>query len=101
MSFYDAPSARSAMCYRQISARLGHAVAKASVMQLLGISCLPVPASVPQALLARNCPGLAVSFSSFPQPHTYASSLFSLFSSLSPSSPPPLRRLFRLFFPFS
>ena len=36
------PSARSqfrAMCYRQISARLGHAVAKALVMRLLDSSC--------------------------------------------------------------
>ena len=61
------PSARSqfrAMCYRQISARLGHAVAKASVMRLLGIPRLPVPASVPRALLTRNCPYTSSIFSS-------------------------------------
>ncbi len=60
------PSARSqyrAISYRQISARIGLAVAKASVMRLLGIPRLPPPSSVPRSLLARNCPGLADSFS--------------------------------------
>ena len=63
-------SARSqflALCYRQISARLGHAVAKASVMRLLGLPRLPVPEYAPRSLLARNCPGPADSFV-FPSP---------------------------------
>ena len=88
------PSARSqfrAICYRQISARIGLAVAKASVMRLLGVPRLPLPPPVPRAALARNCPGPADSFSP-PLPLTYASSLsFSLPSSslsLSPASSP-------------
>ena len=88
------PSARSqfrAICYRQISARLGLAVAKASVMRLLGVPRLPVPPPVPRAVLARNCPGPADSFSP-PLPLTYASSLSSPLPSsslsLSPASSP-------------
>jgi hypothetical protein len=60
------PSARSqfrAISYRQISARIGLAVAKASVMRLLSIARLPSPSFVPRSLLARNCPGLADSVS--------------------------------------
>ena len=36
MKDHSARSQFRALCYRQISARLGHAVAKASVMRLLG-----------------------------------------------------------------
>jgi hypothetical protein len=74
------PSARSqfrAICYRQISARIGHAVAKASVMRLLGVPRLPLPSPVPRYALAQNCPGPADSFS-HPVPISYASSLQSL-----------------------
>jgi hypothetical protein len=83
------PSARSqfrAICYRQISARIGHAVAKASVMRLLGVPRLPLPSPVPRYALAQNCPGPADSFS-HPVPTSYASSLLSLPppSSASPS----------------
>ena len=52
------PSGRShlrAIAYRQISARLGHAAAKASDMRLLGIPRLPLPPLVPRSVLARNC----------------------------------------------
>ena len=59
------PSARShfrALCYRQISARIGHAAAKATVMRLLAVPRLPV-ARVPLRELARNRPGPADSFS--------------------------------------
>ena len=71
------PSAGSqfrAISYRQISARIGHAVAKASVMRLLGVPRLPLPPFPPRASLARNCPGPADSFSP-PVPLSYASSL--------------------------
>ena len=54
------PSACSQYCalrYRQISARMGHAVAKASIMRLLGLPRLPVSHPVPRSILARNCPG--------------------------------------------
>ena len=74
------PSARSqfrAICYRQTSARIGHAVAKASVMRLLGVPRLPLPHLIPSYALARNRPGPADSFSP-PFPFTYASSLGSL-----------------------
>jgi hypothetical protein len=74
------PSARSqfrAICYRQTSARIGHAVAKASVMRLLGVPRLPLPHLIPSYALARNRPGPADSFSPS-LPHTYASSLGSL-----------------------
>jgi hypothetical protein len=47
--------------YRQISARIGQAVAKA-VMRLLGVHRFPLPPSVPRAGLAWNCPGPADSF---------------------------------------
>lgn len=73
------PSARSqfrAISYRQISARIGHAVAKASVMRLLGVPRLPLPPFVPHARLARNCPGPADCFSP-PIPLSYASFLSS------------------------
>jgi hypothetical protein len=76
------PSARSqfrAICYRQTSARIGHAVAKASVIRLLGVPRLPLPQLVPSSVLARNRPDPAESFSPF-VPLTYASSL---------GSPPP------------
>jgi hypothetical protein len=84
------PSARSqyrAISYRQISARIGLAVAKASVMRLLGIPRLPSPSAVPRSLLARNCPGPADSFSP-PVPLTYASILVSPPSPHSSGSPP-------------
>jgi hypothetical protein len=71
------PSARSqfrAIAYRQISARIGIAVAKASVMRLLGVPRLPLPPFLPRAALARNRPGPADSFSP-PVPLSYASSL--------------------------
>ena len=83
-------SARSqfrALCYRQISARLGHAVAKASVMRLLGLPRLPVPEYAPRSLLARNCPGPADSFV-FPSPLSYAASLGSSFSPPLALAPP-------------
>jgi hypothetical protein len=60
------PSARSqyrAICYQQLSARIGHAVAKASVMRILRVPRLPLQQSIPSALLAGNCPGQADSFS--------------------------------------
>ncbi len=62
------PSARSqfrAICYRQTSesARIGHAVAKAFVMRLLGVPRLPLPHIIPSYALARNLPGPADSFS--------------------------------------
>ena len=78
-----------AICYRQTSARIGHAVAKASVMRLLGVPRLPLPHLIPSYALARNRPGPADSFSPS-LPHTYASSLGSLPSpaSLSFSSAP-------------
>jgi hypothetical protein len=60
------PSACSqfrAICYRQTSARIGHAVAKASVMRLLGVPPLPLPQLIPSYVLARNHPGTADSFS--------------------------------------
>ena len=79
------PSARSqfrAICYRQTSARIGHAVAKASVMRLLGVPRLPLPQLIPSYALARNRPGPADSFSP-PFPLTYASSLHPLLPPLS------------------
>ncbi len=82
------PSARSqfrAICYRQTSARIGHAAAKASVMRLLGVPGLPLPQPIPSYALARNRSGPADSFSP-PFPLTYASSLGSLPSPLSLSS---------------
>jgi hypothetical protein len=82
------PSTRSqfrAICYRQSSARLGHAVAKASVMRLLGVPRLPLPQPIPSSFLARHCPGPADSFSP-PIPLTYASSLGSLHPPSSSSS---------------
>jgi hypothetical protein len=86
------PSACSqfhAICYRQTSARIGHAVAKASVMRLLGVPRLPLPRIIPSHALARNRPGPADSFSP-PFPLSYASSLGSLPSpaSLSLTSAP-------------
>jgi hypothetical protein len=69
-------------CYRQSSARLGHAVAKASIMRILGVPRLPLQHPIPSAFLARSCPGPADSFSP-PVPLTYASSL----------SPPPITSL--------
>ncbi len=60
------PSARSqyrAISYRQISARIGHAVAEASVGCLLGVPSLPLLPFIPRDILARNCPGPADSFS--------------------------------------
>ena len=86
------PSARSqfrALCYRRISSRAGHAVAKAAVVRLLGVPSLPVPIFLPRAALAGNCPGPADSFN-FPPRSTYASSLLSSLSSplLSSISPP-------------
>ena len=84
------PSARSqfrAICYRQISARIGQAVAKASVMRLLGVPRLPLPQLTPRAALAWNCPGPADSFSP-PLPLTYASSLCSHLPPSSVSSSP-------------
>ncbi len=82
------PSARSqfrAICYRQTSARIGHTVAKASVMRLLGVPRLPLAQLIPSYVLARNRPGPADSFSP-PVPLTYASSLGSLPSPLYLSS---------------
>ncbi len=82
------PSACSqyrAICYRQSSARKGHAVAKASVMSILGVPRLPLPQPIPSALLARNCHGPADSVSP-PAPLTYASSLRLLPSPSIPSS---------------
>ena len=71
--------------------KFGLAVAKASVMRLLGVPLLPLPPPVPRAALARNCPEPADSFPP-PLPLTYASSLsFILPSSslsLSPASSP-------------
>ena len=84
------PAARSqfrALCYRQISARIGNAVAKATVMRLLVIPRLPVPIPVDRTLLARNRPGPADSFS--PScPSSLSSLVYS--SSLSPALSPSL-----------
>ncbi len=66
-----------ALCYRQTSARIGHAVAKASVMRLQEVHCLPSPQLVPSSVFAWNCPGPADSFSPS-VPLTYASFLGSL-----------------------
>jgi hypothetical protein len=53
-----------AIAHRQIYARIGIAVAKASVMRLLGVPrLLPLPPFLPRAALARNRPGPADSFS--------------------------------------
>jgi hypothetical protein len=41
---------------------IGHAVAKASVMRLLGVPRLPLPLIIPSYALARNRPGPADSF---------------------------------------
>ena len=74
------PAARSqfrARCFRQISARIGQAVAKATVMRLLGVPRLPLPSFLPRTAFAWNRPGPADSFSP-PIPLTYASSLLSL-----------------------
>ena len=81
------PSARSqfrAISYRPISASIGHAVAKASVMRLLGVPRLPLQPFL-RASLAWNCPTPAVSFPS-PVPLS-----FSFFPSLPfPNLLPPL-----------
>ena len=80
------PSARSqfrAICYRQISARIGHAVAKASVMRLLGVPRLPLAPFIPRDDLARNFLGLADSFSP-----VFLTCMSSLCSNPPPSSPP-------------
>ena len=56
------PSARSqfrAICYLQISARTGQAVAKATVMRILGIPRLPLQLFLPRAGFAWNRPGQA------------------------------------------
>ena len=86
------PSARSqfqAIRYRQISARIGQSVAKATVMRLLGVPRLPFPSFLPRDTFAWNRPGPADSFSP-PIPLTYASSLLSLHSHSSAlSSPAP------------
>ena len=66
-----------AIAYRQISARLGHADAKASVVRLLGIPRLPLQPLVPRSVLARNCPGPADSVSP-PVLSSYASTLASV-----------------------
>ena len=75
------PSARAqfrALCYRQSSARIGHALAKATVKRLLATPSLPIPSPVPRSLAARNRPGPA-DFVSLSPPH-----LSSHPSSLSP-----------------
>ena len=77
------PSACSqfrAICYRQTSACIGHAVAKASVMRLLGVPRLPLPQLIPSCALARNRPGPADSFLLIPSP------------TLPPLAPSPLLR---------
>ena len=48
-----------ARCYRYSSARVGAAIAKATVMRLSGAPSLPAPAPVPSSLLARNAPSAA------------------------------------------
>ena len=56
------PSARSqyrALCYRHLTARLGNAVAKATVMRLLALPRLPLPPPTDRSFLARNRPGPA------------------------------------------
>ncbi len=59
-----------------IGARLGHAVAKASVMRFLGVPRLPLPHPVSAAFLARNRPGPADSLLSSRSPHLYFLPLF-------------------------
>ncbi len=86
------PAAHSqfrALCYRQISARLGHAVAKATVMRLLANPRLPVPLPVDRAFLARNRPDPA---DSFPPPVL----LLCLLLSIPPLYPLPRLRLSNL-----
>ena len=56
------PSARSqyrALCYRHLTARLGHAVAKATVMRLLALPHLPLHHPPDRYSLAQNRPGPA------------------------------------------
>jgi hypothetical protein len=56
------PSARAqfrARCYRQSSARIGHALAKATVKRLLATLSVPIPSPLPRSLAARNRPGPA------------------------------------------
>ena len=79
------PSARAQFrqaCFRQITARVGHTLAKAAVMRLLS---LPLPAPACAWTLARNRPGPADSFTfSFSSPSALLSpeSSFSLVSFL-------------------
>ena len=56
------PSSRSqyrALCYRHLTARVGHAVAKATVVLLLALPRLPLPPPTDRSSLARNRPGPA------------------------------------------
>ena len=48
-----------ALSFRHISARIGHALAKATVMRLLGTPSLPRDLPLPRTALARNRPGPA------------------------------------------
>ena len=48
-----------ALSFRQISAQLSNALAKATVMRLLGTSSLPRQLPLPRSALARNRPGPA------------------------------------------
>ena len=64
-------SARSqfrALCFRQSSARLGHALAKATVKRLLASPSLPLPSPPDRSVLARNRPGPADFLSPVPHP---------------------------------
>ena len=94
------PSARSqfrALSYRQISSRIGQAVAKASVRRLLGIPRLPMPPIVPRSVLARTALPRQILFLllSFP----LMPPLLLLFL-CPPLSPPPLLFLPNLLFLF-
>jgi hypothetical protein len=60
-----------ALCFRQSSARLGHALARATIQRLLSLLQL-----LPHALLARDRPGPAdFAYPSFPRPSSVPSVL--------------------------
>ena len=83
------PSARAQYrhhCFRQSSARLGHAIAKATVMRLLACPSLPLPPLPSRDLLARNRPGPADPVFSFPSHFSPASLIASCSHPPSPAA---------------
>jgi hypothetical protein len=81
-----------ARCYRYSSARVGAAIAKATVMRLSGAPSLPAPVPVPSAQLARNAPSAADFRSAGQVPRGPRSPFIS-----SPSIPIPARALAHAF----